>query len=219
MGNRVMRTRTPVIRTTTSVSVWGGNTRFFLFMFSFGLQRWQVTGWRGGGRSEGPRAGTRTRSRCSEDQASVHGTPALPAGLNGAPSIRNLIPNWKPSKRAINSISIISIRFHRPALQSQPVKIFDKQQLRSWEEGWTAVSIFLFTPSTVMSWSLSRDKCSYCKSIWTKELDYRLLICLWRGFTLDKFEKLQLKIPNTCNSVPCSMLVCFTIIWSINTVR
>ena len=42
-------------------------------------------------RSKGPHAGAQTWGRCSEDKASLHGTPALPAELIGAPTVTVLI--------------------------------------------------------------------------------------------------------------------------------
>ena len=40
-------------------------------------------------RSKGPRDGSQTQVHCSENKASVHGTPALPTELNGTPTVIN----------------------------------------------------------------------------------------------------------------------------------
>ena len=42
---------------------------------------------RGSDMQQGPQTGTGTQGRCSEDKASVNGTPALPTELNSPPSI------------------------------------------------------------------------------------------------------------------------------------
>ena len=51
------------------------------------LKRWQETGRERGGvtHGKGTQAGTRTRVHCSEEKASVRGTPALPTELNSTP--------------------------------------------------------------------------------------------------------------------------------------
>ena len=40
---------------------------------------------------KGPHAGRQTWGHCSEDEASAHGTPALPTKLNGAPATQGLL--------------------------------------------------------------------------------------------------------------------------------
>ena len=66
---------------------------FFSLLLIEQLKMRQETGWERGAatRSKGPQAGTRTRDRCSEDKASVHGMPALPTEVNGVPNMCLLI--------------------------------------------------------------------------------------------------------------------------------
>ena len=58
------------------------------------LKMWQESGWQRGGmtHSIGSQERSRTWGRCSEDKASVHGTPALPSELNGATWINTYFP-------------------------------------------------------------------------------------------------------------------------------
>ena len=71
------------------VLIYFGFQRFLLcvlFFVKYFSGLYMETGWERGGvtSSKGPQARTWTWGCCSEDKASVHGTPALPTELNSA---------------------------------------------------------------------------------------------------------------------------------------